>query len=160
MPHLADNEPSVNVNVYSVTSGTVKSAGWAGSAGNMVAIETNSYDPLQKSRKLWIRFLHMKDESIPREISVGAAVTTSSLLGIVGNTGFDKKTQKKTSDYAHLHVDVNNIGSADGSEGNFYKWVNTAPSITLQSFKEYFYISEIEFDQLVQKYGLQNIYWG
>ena len=96
-------EPTENVYAYAVTSGTVKYSGFLNSAGYMVAIETNT-TATTNGNKLWIRYLHLQSGSLL--VSANDTVTSSTKLGLIGNTG--------TSDYAHLHFDVNTNTTYDG----------------------------------------------
>ena len=69
----------------------------------MVAIETNT-TATTNGNKLWIRYLHLQSGSLL--VSANDTVTSSTKLGLIGNTG--------TSDYAHLHFDVNTNTTYDG----------------------------------------------
>lgn len=104
IPHNSSGEPTKNVYAYAVTSGTVKYSGYYNSAGYMVAIETNT-TATSNGNKLWIRYLHLQEGSL--RVSTNDTVTNSTILGLIGNTG--------TSDYAHLHFDVNTNTTYNGN---------------------------------------------
>lgn len=67
---------------------------YQGGRGYFVVLEMDQKDPVT-NKTMYIRYLHMR--SLPN-VYVGKRVTSSTLLGQVGNTG--------ASDTAHLHLDI------------------------------------------------------
>jgi len=122
----SNGEPMDYVPVFSPVGGTVKYAGAYGRAGNMVAIETGSTDPDGTGNKLWIRNLHLRDGSIPSEITSGLPIDAQELIGYVGNTG--------DSDVAHLHFDINAAVTYNGNSLTFSNTRDPEPFFSCVEF--------------------------
>lgn len=72
-------------NVYAPVDGTITFAGWAGTAGNMVILETINYRH---------RFMHLQKITVQKD----SQIKQGDIIGVYGNTGF--------SFGAHLHWDI------------------------------------------------------
>jgi len=86
--------------MYSVGQGTVLYANYQASMGWFAAINLNC--------GLTVRYLHM-DSQADLKVSTSGTVSTGTLIGYVGQLG-------NTSTGYHLHFDINNIGTWDGSQ--------------------------------------------
>ena len=93
------------IEVLSVCSGTVIRGKDSPSdtRGYHVVIRSDAYDPLQPTRQLTIRYLHLKYNPL---VTVGTRVYAGQPVGYTNNTG--------SSDGTHLHFDVNNLNKEAG----------------------------------------------
>ena len=89
-------ERNGEVQIYSVCSGTVVSAGFDDSMGNYVTVEMED-----GGYKFHIRYMHMYTTPLVKE---GDKVESGTLLGLVGTTG--------NSTGPHLHIDFS-VGSKE-----------------------------------------------
>lgn len=103
VPHDSTGEPTKYVGIYSPTIGTVKYAGYYGNTGYMVAFSTTN-NPVTSDTPLMVRMLHMQSQLY---VDAGDEISSTSILGFVGNTG--------KSAVAHLHIDINGVETYDGN---------------------------------------------
>lgn len=110
--HSTQGEIVNSYPIYSVASGSVKVSTFSSSAGNYVVItQDDGYT---------VRYLHMKNTPL---VTQNSSVTSSTQLGLVGNTGSVIPMPTNTGDLtsgAHLHFDVNNKGLYYGGSGSGY----------------------------------------
>ena len=102
-----DFPADVGTPIYSPCAGVVVARGVGESTmGNYVMIRTTeTIETSNGEKQLTIRLLHM---SQPPNVVYGQQVTTSTLLGYVGNTGLSKGE--------HLHIDVNVGNKLSGND--------------------------------------------
>lgn len=100
-----DFVPGAGTNVFAVYQGLVTKAGWLGGYGNRVEISHFVEGEDGKVQQWTTIYAHLQDNSIGKNIYVGAVVQTGGVLGRVGSTG--------ASTGPHLHfeliIDGNNV---------------------------------------------------
>lgn len=100
-----DFVPGRGSEVRSILDGLVVQAGINGGYGHWVVIEhlVPSAEDEQHFERWQTLYAHLKEGSIPENVSIGSIVTRGQVIGLVGNTGVS------TGDHLHFEIIIDDL---------------------------------------------------